>query len=113
MSSRRVGTPDEDEEEHVSEPSAPGKGNPVHDHYGAALELIRSLRKDGLLEAGAGFSDDVAAETVIAALSGRSAVDSISEAIDALLELPGVEELFVDDAEMGRRLRQAFSNNNG
>lgn len=92
---------DEEEEDAAPEPEAAQVGPPLL----AAREVVKKLRADGLLETGKRFKEEAAAEAILTALSGDEPARLGEAVAEALIDLPGVDEVFADDAELERRLR--------
>jgi hypothetical protein len=92
----------------LAEAAVAAPPSPLHQ---AIHRLIDALRADNLLDVEASFSVTVVTEALINALE-RAQSDSTEGAVakvaDALLEAPGVEELYADDETLERLLREVF-----
>jgi len=96
----------EDEEDEDGEDAGPEpEGTQVGPLFVAALKVVKRLRADGLLETSRRFKDEAAAEALLTALSSDEPARLGEAVVEALLEVPGVEEVFADDAELERRVR--------
>jgi hypothetical protein len=92
-------------------PAAAPAAPPLTPLHLAIHRLIDALRGDNLLEVEESFSLPEVTEALINALE-RAQSDSTEGAVakvaDALLEAPGVEELYADDETLERLLRDVF-----